>query len=97
MDKMKVLRCLSNSNCFPFLSDDELKLYILLLVDAVAFNQEGCLDLRCIRRALGRDMTEEGLKRLGNSLERFNLASVWVDARGVFRYKLKDIYSSCEG
>jgi hypothetical protein len=92
MDKVKIIQSLSNSSYFPLLSRDELKLYILLLVNARAFDEEEGLGFGCVTRALGRDITPDELKRLGERLERFNLASISPWVGGVFKFKIKEMH-----
>lgn len=74
MDKIGILRDISNSSCFPLLKNSELKLYILLLVNSTDTDAPQRIALEQIERANGKDLDSNELKSMMNSLERYGLA-----------------------
>lgn len=74
MDKIGILRDLSNSNCFPLLMNSELKLYIMLLVNSTDTGVSERIELEQIERANGKSITFTELKSIMDSLERHGLA-----------------------
>lgn len=92
MDKMEFLRHLSGADFFPLLSNGELKLYILLLVNASAVDTIEKINLKQIEKANGKMPSLSELKAMMVSLERYGLAHLegvtgWVS--GMLRYRLK--------
>lgn len=76
MDKIGILRDLSNSNCFPLLTNGELKLYILLLVNALGTEASGRIEMEQLEKANGKSLTSTELKSMMDSLERHGLATM---------------------
>lgn len=76
MDKIGFLKDLSNSNCFPLLTNGELKLYILLLVNSTDTDAPERIELEQIERANGKGLDSTKLKSMMNSLERYGLATM---------------------
>ena len=74
MDKIGILRDISNSNCFYLLKNSELKLYILLLVNSTDTDMPERIALEQIERANGKNLAPAELKSMMNSLERYGLA-----------------------
>lgn len=74
MDKIGILRDISNSNCFYLLKNSELKLYILLLVNSTDTDVPERIALKQIERANGKGLDSTELKSMMNSLERYGLA-----------------------
>ncbi len=74
MDKIGILRDISNSNCFSLLKNSELKLYILLLVNSTDTDVPERIALEQIERANGKSLDSAELKSMMNSLERYGLA-----------------------
>ena len=74
MDKIGILRDITNSNCFPLLTNGELKLYILLLVNSTDSDVPERIELEQIERANGKSLDSAKLKSMMNSLERYGLA-----------------------
>lgn len=71
--KIRLLRQLSGSEILS-LSGRTLKLYLVLLVSARRIGRECTVDLQTLRRALGCDLTQRQLLRIGTVLERRGLA-----------------------
>lgn len=76
MDKIEFLRGLINLNCFPLLTNGELKLYILLLVNASGTEVSSRIEMEQIERANGKNLASTELKSMMNSLERYGLATM---------------------
>ncbi len=76
MDKIGILRDFSNSNCFPLLTNGELKLYILLLVNALGTEASGRIGMEQLEKANGKSLTSTELKSMMDSLERHGLATM---------------------
>lgn len=74
MDKMAVLRCLTSTDFFQLLSNGELKLYLLLLVNASEFDTVEKINLKQIGKANGKMPCLSELKAMMASLERHGLA-----------------------
>ena len=74
MDKIGILRDITNSNCFPLLTNGELKLYILLLVNSTDSDVPERIELEQIERTNGKSLDSAKLKSMMNSLERYGLA-----------------------
>lgn len=92
MDKIKPLRYLSNAGFFPLLSNGELKLYILLLINASAVDTIEKISLKQIEKADGKMPSPSELKAIMTSLERYGLAVMeriteWPTGKLVFRLK----------
>lgn len=92
MEKIELLRYLSNADFFPLLSNGELKLYILLLVKASDIETIEKMGLKEIKKANGNMPSLAELKATMASLERNGLAVMeeikgWPD--GELRFRLK--------
>src|SRR3972149_8029754 len=92
MDKIKPLRYLSNSDFFPLLSNGEVKLYLLLLINASAVDTIEKISLKQIKKAEGKMPSPSELKAIMTSLERYGLAVMervteWPTGKLVFRLK----------
>jgi hypothetical protein len=74
MNKIAMLRDISNSNYFPLLTNGELKLYILLLINSADTDVPEKIELEQIERANGKKLDFTELKFMMNSLERYGLA-----------------------
>lgn len=95
MDKIEVLRYLSNADFFPLLSNGELKLFLLLLVNASEFDTVEKINLKQIEKANGKMPSLSELKTLMASLERYGLvvtervAGRPPQAEGSLRFRLR--------
>ncbi len=92
MEKIELLRYLSNADFFPLLSNGELKLYILLLVKASDIETIEKMGLKEIKKANGNMPSLAELKATMASLERNGLA-VMEEIKGwpvgELRFRLK--------
>lgn len=102
MDKIAVLRCLIKRGFFPLLSDGELKLYLLLLVNASEFDTVEKVDLKQIEKANGKMPCLSELKAMMASLERHELTVMEQitgrppQAKGSLRFRLRKPYEYIE-
>lgn len=76
MDKIEFLRGLINLNCFSLLTNGELKLYILLLVNASGTEASNRIEMEQIERANGKNLASTELKSMMDSLEKYGLATM---------------------
>lgn len=89
-----MLRCLINLSCFPFLTNEELRLYILLLVNAADTEVSGRINLKQIERASGKMPAFFKIKSMMDSLKESGLAVmegfIWYPANmdGEIRFRL---------
>lgn len=93
MDKIKTLKCISNSQFFPHLTKGELKLYILLLVNAKGSNNAGTVGLNQLKAINNRMPSLKELEGLLASLERYGFVVIkgikgWPDGNIEYRLKL---------
>jgi hypothetical protein len=99
MDKIEFLRNLINLNCFPLLTNGELKLYILLLVNALGSDASGRIEMEQIERANRKRLTLMELKSMMASLQKYGLAVMDEIIEGhddkscEMRFRLKRIVS----
>ena len=99
MVKIEFLRNLINLNCFPLLTNGELKLYILLLVNSLGTDTSGRIEMEQIERANGKRLTLIELKSMMASLQKYRLAVMdeiieGHDGKsGEMRFRLKRIVS----
>lgn len=101
MDKIEVLKYLSNADFFPLLSNGELKLYLLLLVNASKFDTVEKVYLRQIEKANGQMPCLSELKAMMASLERHGLAVTeqvtgHPQAEGSLRFRIRKPYGHIE-
>ncbi|MEK6546122.1 MAG: hypothetical protein AABZ28_06295 [Nitrospinota bacterium] len=95
MDKIGILRDLSNSNCFPLLTNGELKLYILLIVNLPDAEVSGRIEIEQIEKANGKSLAFTELKSMMDSLEKHGLATMngiiegHAGKGGEMRFRLK--------
>jgi len=76
VDKVQLLKRLCRAKFFPSLSEEELKLYLILLVFMDEVGCEKAVDFETLWRALGPDLNLDKLKRIGAGLETRNLATI---------------------
>jgi len=99
MDKIKVLRYLCTADFFPFLSNGELKLFLLLLVNASEFDTAEKINLKQIGMANGKTPSLSELKAMMASLERYGLAATEqitghpLQTEGSLRFRLRQPFS----
>ncbi len=74
--KIGLLRQLSGSEILGLLPGRVLKLYLVLLVSAEQIGREETIDLRTVRKALGRQLTRRQMQSMGAALERWGLATL---------------------
>ncbi|MFH2013191.1 MAG: hypothetical protein ABIJ37_10935 [Pseudomonadota bacterium] len=76
MEKTEIIKKVCRSKEFRDLTDNELKLYMLLLLFSNGLNKKEQVDLEVIRRVSGDIFTLEELEKIGVSLKEKNLASL---------------------
>lgn len=92
MDKVDLLRNLSNANFFSLLTNGELKLYILLLVNTSEIGAVGEISLPQLEKANGTMPSLYELKTMMASLDKYGLAileKVTMRPTGKLRFRLK--------
>ncbi len=76
VNKVQLLKKLCRAKFFPSLSEEELKLYLFLLVFMDEVGCEKAIDLEALWKVLGPDLNLEKLKRLGAGLKARKLATI---------------------
>ncbi|OGP41525.1 MAG: hypothetical protein A2235_11595 [Deltaproteobacteria bacterium RIFOXYA2_FULL_42_10] len=92
MDKVDLLRNLSNTNFFSLLTNGELKLYILLLVNAPEIGAVGEISLPQLEKVSGTIPSLSEIKTMMASLDKYGLAileKVTAWPTGKLRFRLK--------
>lgn len=74
MDKIRFLKYLSKSSCFPLLTENELKLYILLLLTTKNKDISGKIKVEQIEKACGKRLNFIEVKSMMDSLDIYKLA-----------------------
>lgn len=78
VDKVQLLKKLCRAKFFPSLSEEELKLYLILVVFMDEVGCEKAIDLEDLWKVLGPDLNLEKLKRIGAGLETRKLTTISI-------------------
>lgn len=75
-EKIKFLRKICNCELLNILSNDEIKLYLLLLAYVKGFGEKEFINIEIIRKCLGSDFTIKRLKKASSSLMKHKLTKI---------------------